>query len=89
MKEVLGVHHSTLQQLLETFRGYESATEGDSFILAFHCPSDALAYADAAQKALLQAAWPQEMLDCDNLSSPCSVRALYVLPCLLVLLAGQ
>jgi class 3 adenylate cyclase len=72
MEAVLGVHHGTLQQLLEAHRGYESATEGDSFILAFHSPSDALAYAVAAQKALLEADWPQELLDNDPLSSACT-----------------
>lgn len=28
---------------------YESATEGDSFLLAFHCPEDALLFAMEAQ----------------------------------------
>jgi class 3 adenylate cyclase len=77
MEAVLGVHHGTLQQLLEAHRGYESATEGDSFILAFHSPSDALAYAVAAQKALLEAAWPQELLDNDPLAAPCTARPMY------------
>jgi hypothetical protein len=72
MEAVLGVHHGTLQQLLEAHRGYESATEGDSFILAF----DALAYAVAAQKALLEADWPQELLDHSHLSTACTARSL-------------
>jgi class 3 adenylate cyclase len=67
MEEVLRVHHTTLRSLLDKHNGYESATEGDSFILAFHSPSDALAYAIEAQQCLLAAAWPQELLDtCDE-----------------------
>jgi class 3 adenylate cyclase len=76
MEAVLGVHHGTLQQLLDAHRGYESATEGDSFILAFHSPSDALAYTVAAQKALLEAEWPQELLDNDHLAAECTARSL-------------
>jgi class 3 adenylate cyclase len=63
MEEVLRVHHVTLRSLLDKHNGYESATEGDSFILAFHSPSDALAYSIEAQQALLLAPWPQEFLD--------------------------
>ncbi len=44
---------------------YESATEGDSFILAFRDPWDALRFALAAQDALLAAPWPQQLLDSD------------------------
>jgi class 3 adenylate cyclase len=63
MEEVLRVHHATLRSLLDKHRGYESATEGDSFILAFHSPKDALEYAVEAQQALLTANWPQQLLD--------------------------
>jgi class 3 adenylate cyclase len=62
MEEVLRVHHTTLRSLLDKHNGYESATEGDSFILAFHSPSDALAYAVEAQQCLLAADWPQDLL---------------------------
>jgi hypothetical protein len=62
MEEVLRVHHTTLRSLLDKHNGYESATEGDSFILAFHSPSDALAYAIEAQQCLLAAAWPHDLL---------------------------
>jgi class 3 adenylate cyclase len=78
MEKVLRVHHGTLQQLLEAHRGYESATEGDSFILAFHSPSDALAYAVAAQKALLAAEWRQELLDQSHLAAACTAWTMYV-----------
>ena len=62
MQEVLNVHHTTLRSLLDKFNAYESATEGDSFIIAFHSAADAVAYAAAVQIALLIAPWPQELL---------------------------
>jgi class 3 adenylate cyclase len=63
MQQVIHVHHTTLRALLDKHNGYESATEGDSFIIAFHSPAAAIAFAAAAQKALLTAAWPQQLLD--------------------------
>jgi hypothetical protein len=38
-------------------------TEGDSFIVAFASPACATAFAAACQLALLEADWPQELLD--------------------------
>ncbi len=43
-------------------RSYESATEGDSFILAFHVPLDAARFALLAQAALMELPWPVELL---------------------------
>eukprot|EP00198_Chlamydomonas_reinhardtii_P006617 XP_001695953.1 predicted protein [Chlamydomonas reinhardtii] len=54
-----------LRKLLLKHSGYESATEGDSFLLAFHSPEDALLFAMEAQVALLECGWPMELLDCD------------------------
>ncbi|KAG2493822.1 hypothetical protein HYH03_008040 [Edaphochlamys debaryana] len=50
-------HHATMRRLLVPHQGYESATEGDSFILAFWRSADALAFALAAQEAMLGLAW--------------------------------
>ena len=36
-------------------------TEGDAFQFVFHHPEDAVAYALAAQQALLTAKWPPEL----------------------------
>ena len=33
MNRSLGIHHSTIRKLLRIYKGYEQATEGDSFIL--------------------------------------------------------
>ncbi len=41
---------------------YESWWEGDSFIIAFHHPADALAFCMEAQTSLLQVPWPSEIL---------------------------
>eukprot|EP00798_Chlamydomonas_sp_ICE-L_P017620 gene17620-23958_t len=63
MNEVLHTHHECIRQQLLHFGGYESATEGDSFIVAFHTPADALDFAISAQTALLEADWPSALLD--------------------------
>lgn len=36
--------------------------QGDSFLIAFHTPKDALQYCLAVQLDLLQAPWPEELL---------------------------
>ncbi len=43
--------------------GYESQTEGDSFIIAFHSAEDALLFSTDVQQALMDASWPQELLE--------------------------
>ncbi len=42
MNRALELHHRLVRSLLDGHAGYESATEGDSFILAFHTPLDAV-----------------------------------------------
>lgn len=39
-----------------------TTTQGDSFLIAFHTPKDALGYCLAVQSDLLQAPWPEELL---------------------------
>ncbi|GIL88278.1 hypothetical protein Vretifemale_16198 [Volvox reticuliferus] len=68
MDVALRCHNEVLRGLLHECKGYESATEGDAFILAFHSVEDAARYAVAAQERLLTAPWPTEMLfhpDCE------------------------
>ncbi|GIL86420.1 hypothetical protein Vretimale_11650 [Volvox reticuliferus] len=62
MNEAIRLHHRCLRGLLLKCNGYESATEGDSFILAFHGPMDAARFAILAQSALLELPWPQQLL---------------------------
>ncbi|KAG2490196.1 hypothetical protein HYH03_011323 [Edaphochlamys debaryana] len=62
MDAAVKTHHATIRQLLAEHDGYESATEGDSFLIAFVDPARALAFAVAAQLALLGQDWPDELL---------------------------
>ncbi|GIL48312.1 hypothetical protein Vafri_4593 [Volvox africanus] len=62
MDSAVKLHHRVMRELLLKHSGYESATEGDSFILAFHRPDRALGFALAAQEALLAADWPPDLL---------------------------
>ncbi|KXZ57034.1 hypothetical protein GPECTOR_1g95 [Gonium pectorale] len=62
MDTALKIHHDTFRLLLQKFNGYESATEGDSFILAFADPASAVAFASACQVALMLQPWPSELL---------------------------
>ncbi|KAG2500097.1 hypothetical protein HYH03_001680 [Edaphochlamys debaryana] len=62
MDAALRTHHATIRRVMAAHDGYESATEGDSFIVAFPTPSHALAFASACQLALVGAEWPPELL---------------------------
>ncbi|GLI69572.1 hypothetical protein VaNZ11_014230, partial [Volvox africanus] len=59
-------HHSLARRLILRFRGYESATEGDSFIIAFHTADDAVCFCALFQQGLLQVPWPAELLALDG-----------------------
>ncbi|KAG2433525.1 hypothetical protein HYH02_012643 [Chlamydomonas schloesseri] len=62
MARAVQTHHDTLRHLLKETGGYESATEGDSFILSFYGAPDAVAFCLRAQAALLACTWPAELL---------------------------
>ncbi|GLI65244.1 hypothetical protein VaNZ11_008730 [Volvox africanus] len=62
MSTALSLHNSILRKNIAAFSGYESATEGDSFIVAFSNPTNALLCAVATQQALLDAPWPLGIL---------------------------
>ncbi|KXZ56031.1 hypothetical protein GPECTOR_2g1583 [Gonium pectorale] len=61
MSRAVQLHHDTLRSLLAAHNGYESATEGDSFILSFYTAADAVAFALRAQAALMHQPWPPEL----------------------------
>ena len=93
MDRALSTHHAVMRKAIADWSGYESATEGDSFIVAFRSATDALMCALAAQQvsrrhacgafparygcsfccplfnnapqALLDAAWPEELLSAE------------------------
>ncbi|KAG2497722.1 hypothetical protein HYH03_004458 [Edaphochlamys debaryana] len=62
LDRALRTHHRVVRTTSSLYRGYESATEGDSFILAFATPAAAASFAVALQQALLEAEWPAELL---------------------------
>ncbi|KAG1660713.1 hypothetical protein FOA52_014333 [Chlamydomonas sp. UWO 241] len=62
MECAVATHNTVVRQAQDRWNGYEQATEGDSFLLAFHNPSDALGFALQLQMNLLEAAWEPELL---------------------------
>ena len=62
MRKAIKMHHVIMRRLIAQHSGYEVKTEGDAFMVAFPDPSDAIEWCTAAQKALLEADWPGEIL---------------------------
>ncbi|GLI66107.1 hypothetical protein VaNZ11_009817, partial [Volvox africanus] len=62
MDVVFNLHHDCMRRTAVRCGGYESQTEGDSFIIAFHSADDAVRFALAVQQALLEEPWPRELL---------------------------
>lgn len=63
MDQALQMHHATIRSLLVKHVGYESATEGDSFIASFHSPEHALRFAVDVQKELAMLPWPRPLTE--------------------------
>ncbi|KAG2453357.1 hypothetical protein HYH02_001581 [Chlamydomonas schloesseri] len=63
MDTAFDLHHDCMRRTAVRFNGYESQTEGDSFIISFHHPDDALQFSLAVQQALLEEPWPKELLE--------------------------
>ncbi|CAG9463706.1 unnamed protein product [Pedinophyceae sp. YPF-701] len=55
------MHDAILRAYLARWHGYEVTTEGDSFLLAFHEPTDAIGWCLSVQQALHVANWPESM----------------------------
>jgi class 3 adenylate cyclase len=62
MDAAQAMHDQLLRKLLRKHRGYEMITEGDSFIVVFHTPRDALAWCVAGQTALQDAVYSDTLL---------------------------
>ncbi|CAG9466706.1 unnamed protein product [Pedinophyceae sp. YPF-701] len=60
MQKAISVHDAIMRRYLPAFHGYEVNTEGDSYLIAFHTASDAVAYCATVQLALYAAPWPEE-----------------------------
>lgn len=66
MKKALDIHDMIMRRCYTNHNGYEVLTEGDAFVLAFHHPVDALAFALEAQLKLYKANWPPAILKHDD-----------------------
>eukprot|EP01063_Lacrimia_lanifica_P013793 TRINITY_DN20399_c0_g1_i1.p1 TRINITY_DN20399_c0_g1~~TRINITY_DN20399_c0_g1_i1.p1 ORF type:complete len:1028 (+),score=184.93 TRINITY_DN20399_c0_g1_i1:321-3086(+) len=62
MGQALRLHNKIIRAALLLHDGYEIKTIGDSFMIAFDGPSDALAFALTAQRDLLAADWSDAVL---------------------------
>ena len=63
MESGLKLHNDLLRRLIAEHRGYEVKTEGDAFMVAFENETDALRWCLAAQEALHELPWPEDLLN--------------------------
>jgi class 3 adenylate cyclase len=69
MLDAMVIHNETLRATLQLHRGYETVSLGDwnsgegSFCMAFQQVSDAVAWCCDVQLALLEAEWPEALLE--------------------------
>nr|CCA22979.1 conserved hypothetical protein [Albugo laibachii Nc14] len=61
MQEATRIHDAIMRNLLPRFCGYEIATRGDAFQLAFQSIKNAVEYCLTVQLELLHAVWPQAL----------------------------
>ena len=50
MMEAISLHDRVMRMHMAKFGGYEVGTEGDAFVIAFHTPGKAVAWAAATQQ---------------------------------------
>eukprot|EP01064_Diplonema_japonicum_P020454 TRINITY_DN298_c1_g1_i1.p1 TRINITY_DN298_c1_g1~~TRINITY_DN298_c1_g1_i1.p1 ORF type:complete len:961 (+),score=266.83 TRINITY_DN298_c1_g1_i1:53-2935(+) len=62
MKKGLQVHNEAIRRCLVQYGGYEVKTIGDSFMVAFERPVDALRFALSVQEELHASTWPAALL---------------------------
>lgn len=62
MNKAQRLHDALMRKTLSRYDGYEIGTEGDAFSIAFHTPSDALAFCTRIQKEFLNVQWPSSLL---------------------------
>eukprot|EP01065_Artemidia_motanka_P018779 TRINITY_DN2212_c1_g1_i4.p1 TRINITY_DN2212_c1_g1~~TRINITY_DN2212_c1_g1_i4.p1 ORF type:complete len:784 (+),score=173.41 TRINITY_DN2212_c1_g1_i4:380-2731(+) len=66
MTESLELHNAVIRKQIEKFRGYEVKTIGDSFMVAFGSPQDAVSFGMAVQENLMNADWPESNFETVN-----------------------
>jgi class 3 adenylate cyclase len=63
MHKAIKVHHNLMRSLALEYFGWELATEGDAFLLAFHDVFDAVSFALTFQYELMEEEWAPELLE--------------------------
>ncbi|KAK9767891.1 cysteinyl-tRNA synthetase [Basidiobolus ranarum] len=66
MNSAIKIHNKILRRLLRAIGGYEVKTEGDAFMVSFPTVAAALRWCLTVQLQLLQADWPQEILNSED-----------------------
>eukprot|EP01063_Lacrimia_lanifica_P023674 TRINITY_DN3130_c0_g1_i1.p1 TRINITY_DN3130_c0_g1~~TRINITY_DN3130_c0_g1_i1.p1 ORF type:complete len:1149 (+),score=316.89 TRINITY_DN3130_c0_g1_i1:59-3448(+) len=66
MSVALQLHDAVVREVIFRTGGYEVKTLGDSFMIAFGSLADAVTFAADLQAKLFDAAWPQEVLQCNG-----------------------
>ena len=62
MAVALDLHNKAMRRCIQSNGGYEVKTIGDAFMVAFQSPADAVSFACDVQAALVQEAWPDDLL---------------------------
>lgn len=63
MQQAVKTHNVIMRKYLRLIGGYEVKTEGDAFMISFSSVASATLWCITVQLQLLQADWPQEILD--------------------------
>ena len=63
MRAAIKIHNDIMRRQLRIIGGYEVKTEGDAFMVSFPTATSALLWTFSLQSQLLEAPWPQEVLD--------------------------
>lgn len=66
MRAAMRTHNAIMRRLIRMAGGYEVKTEGDAFIVSFQNITSAILWAFQCQLALMQADWPQDILEMDD-----------------------
>lgn len=85
MMEAINLHDRIMRSQISKFDGYEVATEGDAFVVAFHNPGKAVAWAAAMQQVCTCGLLLLSML----VSNACSRFALLASCCYMIQEAGM
>ena len=63
MERALDIHSLITRRQIKRFQGYEVKTQGDAFMVSFALPELAVDFCLNVQLALLEAEWPEEVLN--------------------------